>query len=278
MSWLQDIVSNFALQGLPVKGLAYFRDVDGKRMVTFSSQDGELELLSLNEKYRGYLRAVNAATFTEQEEIDCKSKIFEAQQDIAAVFWLERNVGVNGVIEVTAQAFSGYDVLSVSSDKGQIMQDESLPENDYTLLKIVYRVKYRYVGSSCPQDVCAVYYDPCFEVPSRPTPQGDGVYTEGCILGDGTQGNPIRFDEECLPSDECTLEVGGGCCDYSVEDVRLQAGLIVCFQDVYVWDLETGSPTDISFIGSSYRDWETDRKSTRLNSSHRSLSRMPSSA
>ena len=37
------------------------------------------------------------------------------------------------------------------------------------------------------------------------------------------------------------------------------------------------------FVGSgwnaaAYRDWETDRKSTRLNSSHRSLSRMPSSA
>ena len=31
-------------------------------------------------------------------------------------------------------------------------------------------------------------------------------------------------------------------------------------------------------ITASYRDWETDRKSTRLNSSHRSLSRMPSSA
>ena len=30
--------------------------------------------------------------------------------------------------------------------------------------------------------------------------------------------------------------------------------------------------------GKGYRDWETDRKSTRLNSSHRSLSRMPSSA
>ena len=27
-----------------------------------------------------------------------------------------------------------------------------------------------------------------------------------------------------------------------------------------------------------YRDWETDRKSTRLNSSHLMLSRMPSSA
>ena len=31
-------------------------------------------------------------------------------------------------------------------------------------------------------------------------------------------------------------------------------------------------------IACGYRDWETDRKSTRLNSSHRSLSRMPSSA
>ena len=30
--------------------------------------------------------------------------------------------------------------------------------------------------------------------------------------------------------------------------------------------------------GASYRDWETDRKSTRLNSSHSAKSRMPSSA
>ena len=30
--------------------------------------------------------------------------------------------------------------------------------------------------------------------------------------------------------------------------------------------------------GLSYRDWETDRKSTRLNSSHSAKSRMPSSA
>ena len=33
----------------------------------------------------------------------------------------------------------------------------------------------------------------------------------------------------------------------------------------------------IGFIG-EYRDWETDRKSTRLNSSHSAKSRMPSSA
>ena len=32
------------------------------------------------------------------------------------------------------------------------------------------------------------------------------------------------------------------------------------------------------FEDNGYRDWETDRKSTRLNSSHLKLSRMPSSA
>ena len=32
------------------------------------------------------------------------------------------------------------------------------------------------------------------------------------------------------------------------------------------------------WAGSPYRDWETDRKSTRLNSSHEIPSRMPSSA
>ena len=31
-------------------------------------------------------------------------------------------------------------------------------------------------------------------------------------------------------------------------------------------------------LGVTYRDWETDRKSTRLNSSHSAKSRMPSSA
>ena len=35
---------------------------------------------------------------------------------------------------------------------------------------------------------------------------------------------------------------------------------------------------DMTGFAAYYRDWETDRKSTRLNSSHRSLSRMPSSA
>ena len=36
--------------------------------------------------------------------------------------------------------------------------------------------------------------------------------------------------------------------------------------------------SDLYDIENRYRDWETDRKSTRLNSSHSAKSRMPSSA
>ena len=44
---------------------------------------------------------------------------------------------------------------------------------------------------------------------------------------------------------------------------------------VYAWvSIEQGYKGNAE----SYRDWETDRKSTRLNSSHLKLSRMPSSA
>ena len=35
---------------------------------------------------------------------------------------------------------------------------------------------------------------------------------------------------------------------------------------------------DMVLTDPQYRDWETDRKSTRLNSSHSAKSRMPSSA
>ena len=53
---------------------------------------------------------------------------------------------------------------------------------------------------------------------------------------------------------------------------------------IWVYETNNKNPFKVTkvdtmyVIGVPYRDWETDRKSTRLNSSHRSLSRMPSSA
>ena len=50
------------------------------------------------------------------------------------------------------------------------------------------------------------------------------------------------------------------------------------FNDIDFGEIEgTGIPRYLD-LGAMYRDWETDRKSTRLNSSHITRSRMPSSA
>ena len=46
----------------------------------------------------------------------------------------------------------------------------------------------------------------------------------------------------------------------------------------YDWINIWSRPEQIPYMYKTYRDWETDRKSTRLNSSHEIPSRMPSSA
>ena len=45
-----------------------------------------------------------------------------------------------------------------------------------------------------------------------------------------------------------------------------------------IWFRTEEKQPDKSGYYFTYRDWETDRKSTRLNSSHEFVSRMPSSA
>ena len=49
------------------------------------------------------------------------------------------------------------------------------------------------------------------------------------------------------------------------------------FVEEYDMTIQSGVQ-DVQISDGLYRDWETDRKSTRLNSSHSAKSRMPSSA
>ena len=79
---------------------------------------------------------------------------------------------------------------------------------------------------------------------------------------DGIVAGNVVVDVDCEASSELVTCDSVDC----VEDV----GFFVCSS---AWSSTWGFA-----VGWLYRDWETDRKSTRLNSSHRSLSRMPSSA
>ena len=53
---------------------------------------------------------------------------------------------------------------------------------------------------------------------------------------------------------------------------------VVIVKDTQSNSTDTNITWDQVFSSGDYRDWETDRKSTRLNSSHSAKSRMPSSA
>ena len=61
--------------------------------------------------------------------------------------------------------------------------------------------------------------------------------------------------------------------------MRVKEKIGVGFLDLRICDnLELMAEIKDNTIDLIYRDWKTDRKSTRLNSSHSAKSRMPSSA
>ena len=81
---------------------------------------------------------------------------------------------------------------------------------------------------------------------------------------------------EWIGSDGDGVDESVGDDDGSVKTVGVAVGVDVLVRIVgECWRVVGSCSEDPEGV---YRDWETDRKSTRLNSSHRSLSRMPSSA
>ena len=72
----------------------------------------------------------------------------------------------------------------------------------------------------------------------------------------------------CIQGDEVAKIKGSKCANTAALS---GIGVTLNFTDSNVWKQLKADMT-------GYRDWETDRKSTRLNSSHSAKSRMPSSA
>ena len=67
---------------------------------------------------------------------------------------------------------------------------------------------------------------------------------------------------------------------YGTMDGQSKTGIYHNGQEKHEWDsiIDTDKIMEVANRILRYRDWETDRKSTRLNSSHITRSRMPSSA
>ena len=98
--------------------------------------------------------------------------------------------------------------------------------------------------------------------------------------------NIIYADPPWSYKDKALSGKRGACCKYNImkkEDIENLPVKEISDNDCILFLWVTMPKLNEAFVlikawGPEYRDWETDRKSTRLNSSHRSLSRMPSSA
>jgi hypothetical protein len=170
MNSIQNIQERFSVAGIPVAGLGYFRDYQNTRQVAVPDSEGEWQGVSLNEDYIGYIRAADRITYTQDGFIGCETRMYDVQQDCVLVLWHSRDQNQRQVIDLAFRALGDVLLQNMSTDRQRILADEVLPENDLGLIRIAFRIEYKYVGNSCPIDLCTGYFEPCFDTPSCPAP------------------------------------------------------------------------------------------------------------
>jgi hypothetical protein len=170
MNSIQNIQERFSIAGIAVAGLGYFRDYQNTRQVAVPDSEGEWQGVSLNEDYIGYIRAADRITYTQDGFIGCDTRMYDVQQDCVLVIWHSRDQNQRQVIDLAFRALGDVLLQNMSTDRQRILSDEVLPENDLGLIRIAFRIEYKYVGNSCPIDLCTGYFEPCFDTPSCPAP------------------------------------------------------------------------------------------------------------
>lgn len=229
----QKIVNKFRKFGLPVDGVAILRND------ILAIGDRTIDVHSCN---YGYIRTSGRKRYSKGQQITGCDFLNNVTEDLFLVLIIDEGKKLDPYIHAARQildADSDVTILEIDVNKEAIQRAESIPPSLNKIAKISFQYTYQEVGK-CDEGVCEYVEDVHCDV----EPCESKSFCERV--------------QECLPEPvdtDCTLQVGIGCCDYSVDDVRLQAGLIVCFQDEYVWDLETGSPTDISFEGEGSYDF-----------------------
>ena len=97
-------------------------------------------------------------------------------------------------------------------------------------------------------------------------------------FGSGDARASLKIDTKKISPTEATSREKKGCVQYHYLDLPLEEVRKIKKIE-YISEAWPGGRTEFTGSGRGvYRDWETDRKSTRLNSSHSAKSRMPSSA
>lgn len=208
----QKIVNKFRKFGLPVDGVAILRND------ILAIGDRTIDVHSCN---YGYIRTSGRKRYSKGQQITGCDFLNNVTEDLFLVLIIDEGKKLDAYINAARQildADSDVTILEIDVNKEAIQRSESIPPSLNKIAKISFQYTYQQVGK-CDEGVCEYVEDvQCDVEPCESKSFCERV--RECI-------EPVDTD--------CKLEVGSGCCDYSVEGIEL------CIPNYLVYRVEFDS-------------------------------------
>jgi hypothetical protein len=157
-NWLRELKLRLKEKKIIVDGLATFRKISNETTILAIDKDGEWVTVQLSEDLHGYLRLVGKPTYTDYEAIDACSTYQSKNYTVALVLRLYRDYDVTRISQVVKstiinlRSVSSLGFLDETYDKQEILNEEQMKDNDYSLFKITFRIVELVGDLDCEQD------------------------------------------------------------------------------------------------------------------------------
>lgn len=168
MNLQENIISRFKENGIDLDGIATFRRIkDSQERVIAVDNNGEWRIVSLNDHNQGYIRQLASSTYNEQEVLDCGQSIMRQTIPLTIVLTLPRDKNILSVAQwvksilVNIEGVDKMIIVSETSDRQIILDEEYLPENDLSIHKIVFNLEVLYLSNNCVPVTCNNNYVRC---------------------------------------------------------------------------------------------------------------------
>jgi hypothetical protein len=225
----QKIVNKFRKFGLPVDGVAILRND------ILAIGDRTIDVHSCN---YGYIRTSGRKRYSKGQQITGCDFLNNVTEDLFLVLIIDEGKSLDAYINAARHildADQDVTILEIDVNKEAIQRAERIPPSLNKIAKISFQYSYQEVGK-CEEGVCEYVADvECDVEPCESKSFCERV--QECI-------EPVDSD--------CTLQVGSGCCDYSVEGIELQTGVCITIPEII--NVEDWGDTSEFSIGFQFGD------------------------
>ncbi len=210
----QKIVNKFRKFGLPVDGVAILRND------ILAIGDRTIDVHSCN---YGYIRTSGRKRYSKGQQITGCDFLNNVTEDLFLVLIIDEGKSLDAYINAARHildADQDVTILEIDVNKESIQRAESIPPSLNKIARISFQYSYQEVGK-CEEGVCEYVADVECDV----EPCDSKSFCE-------------RVQECIEPVDtDCTLQVGSGCCDYSIDGIELitSSCFIVTFPNEFAY-------------------------------------------